>query len=206
MTECRLNRCDTKLCEAMCCYDGAYFMNDEEEAAIRLVVKSFPRSFPHLPETYVVDGYWEGEFYGRKTATRPHTYLNPQYPSHFNQSRCVFAAANGYCGLETVAREQGLHPWAYKPSTCWIHPAEDAGDELLPPPLPEDDGFNLGPHYPGYSSVTSCGRFDANGEPWNEALASEIAYYETVKDLPNYGKTPEQIQTIIDSVKLACKG
>ena len=203
-SSCRLERCTLSQCEAMCCYDGVYFMNEEEEAAIRYVVKEFPGHFPSVPEEFVQNGYWQGQFFGRKTLTVPHTYQNPDYPKHFAQTRCVFAEADGTCSLETLARSKSIHPWTFKPSTCWIHPADDTGDGLEAPPLgPDDDPFNCGPGYPGYASFTSCGKNCGpdRGDHWAVALESERHYYQYVKNDENYGNTVEAFRAIIVRLK-----
>ncbi len=44
----RLKVCDLKLCEAMCCHDGVYLMNRDEEQAINFVVQSFPSFFAEI--------------------------------------------------------------------------------------------------------------------------------------------------------------
>jgi len=105
----------------------------------------------------MVDGYWDGEYLGRKTATRPHQYRNAQFPAHFTRTRCVFADEIG----------------TFKPSVCWLFPMqESAGKPVAPAADQREDPFQLA-DYPGYETIVNCGRHDAAGRPWTEALAAE---------------------------------
>ncbi len=171
--ELKLKTCDIHFCEAMCCHDGVY-LEPDEEAALQAVVDREPGLRARLPEDYVVEGHWNGEKLGRKTATRPHQYRNPDYPPHFPRTRCVFADDVGFCELEKLARGRGEHPWKYKPFTCWMFPLEEAGGKAVPPPvLPKDDPYRAR-GYPGYVTLMPCGRHDRHGRPWRTALEQEL--------------------------------
>jgi len=171
----RLCNCDVRECEAMCCYDGAFLEAQEEQFLHELLAK-VPQLRAKLPDPYIVDGYWDGEYLGRKTAARPHEYRNAQFPAHFTRTRCVFADAVGLCELEKFARARGQHPWTFKPSVCWLFPMqESAGQPVAPVADQREDPFQLA-DYPGYETIVNCGRHDAAGRPWPEALAAEGAW------------------------------
>jgi hypothetical protein len=172
-----LSVCDVHACEARCCYDGVYLQADEERDLRSLVARE-PTLQQRLPVEFIVDGYWDGKLLGRKTATRPHEYRSPDYPAHFARTRCVFADAAGFCELQKLALEQGLHPWAYKPTTCWMFPLQDDdGVPAAPVASPDDDPYATD-SYPGYANFVPCGRHDPQGRPWREALQKEIAWLE----------------------------
>ena len=99
----RLSRCDLEQCEGRCCYDGVYLLPAEEKFLRELVARG-PALREAVPAEFIVDGYWGGAFFGRKTATRPHDYRSADYPAHFSRTRCVFADVKGYCELEKLAR------------------------------------------------------------------------------------------------------
>jgi hypothetical protein len=186
--ELRLKYCDVSACEAMCCHDGVY-LDGGEEQRLRALVERNPALRAKLPAEYVVDAIKDGELVGRKTAVRPHEYRNPQWPAHFPRTRCVFADQAGMCELQKLGLERHGKPWRYKPFTCWMFPLGlDADTEALvqPDPDPEEDPQNE-PGYPGFESVTPCGRHDPEGEPWYQVLAGELAHYEAVRRLPEYG-------------------
>jgi hypothetical protein len=180
----------------MCCYDGAYLDSQEEQFLHELVAK-VPQLRAALPDPYVVDGYWNGESLGRKTATRPHEYRNPQFPAHFMRTRCVFADAIGFCTLEKFARDRGQHPWTFKPSVCWLFPMQESqGEPEAPVADPREDPHQA-PGYPGYATVVSCGRHDPAGRPWTQALARERAWLAQAKSLPVLGSKGHSVDELL---------
>lgn len=187
----KLKACNIAQCEAICCHDGVY-LSESEEARLRALVARTPALRARLPADFVVEGWWNGRRLGRKTATRPHTYRNPGYPAHFPRTRCVFADADGLCELQKLGLAQRKHPWHYKPFTCWMFPLDECHGEAVPPgPDPGDDPYRV-PGYPGYVSVVPCGRHDPAGQPWRRTLSGELARFEQVKGLPEFGSVPEQ--------------
>jgi hypothetical protein len=183
----KLKVCDYSKCEARCCYDGVYLIKDEEEM-INQVVNQYPEYFTHLPKDYIVNGNW-GSLIGRKTQVKPYNYLSPDYPSHFNQTRCVFAMENGACSLQHVSMKKTNNPWTYKPNACKLHPLQTKGIEFFAPPKhTEKDKHNIGVEYPGYVSYTPCGIHRADGQNWAETLQEEIEIFKnktkTQADMP----------------------
>lgn len=179
--ELRLNRCDLGECEGMCCYDGVY-LSDVEEQQLVDVVASSQELATRLPEEFVVDGFWRGVHAGRKTAIVAHTYQNSAVPEHFSQTRCVFALSDARCSLEVLAVERGQHRWAYKPLACWMHPLRIKDGKPIPPPVSSaDDPDRVNDDYPGYTTFTICGHHDETGLPWREALRPELVYWEDTR-------------------------
>jgi hypothetical protein len=175
----RLGRCDLAACEALCCHDGAYVEPDDEER-IGAARAAYPEFFHDMPAEAIVEENWRGLGAGRKTATRPWTYRR-QIPAHFPATRCVFADGQGWCRLESAARAHGLHPWTFKPVTCFLFPLAD-GDPASGPATPGRDPFDLGPDYPGFATVVDCGRHQPAGRPWHEVLRDELAMLDTPVD------------------------
>lgn len=168
----KLSRCDIKVCEAMCCHDGAY-ITPEEEQLLHELIENTPELSNILPKEYIVDGYWNNEYYGRKTSVRNHKYKNPGYPSHFPSTRCVFADDMGYCSLEKHARKNNIHPWTYKPSACWKFPLDA---NMNPPPIESKEDIYRRDDYDGFATIVPCGRHDVHGKPWREILELELNY------------------------------
>jgi hypothetical protein len=179
----KLSVCDVTRCEAMCCYDGVY-LEPQEEAFLLELVERVPALKDRLPAQFIVEGWWEGQHLGRKTATRAHAYRNPDFPAHFARTRCVFADAQGFCELEKLARSRGQHPWTFKPATCWLFPLHEDQGVPEPPPVDAADDPYRQPGYPGYSTFVSCGRHDPRGRPWQEALLRESDYLTAAGSLP----------------------
>ena len=182
----RLSVCNISDCEGACCYDGVYLMPGEEDF-LRELVARVPALAARLPSQFIVDGTWDGQSLGRKTATRPVEYRSADFPAHFTRTRCVFSDAVGLCELEKFACSRGQHPWTFKPATCWMFPLQDEdGEPAEPVRGPEDDPY-VTAGYAGYSSCVSCGRHDPDGVPWRQALAREIAYLKSAPRLPLLG-------------------
>lgn len=194
----RLGSCDVKQCEGMCCYDGVY-LEPQEEAFLRELVAKVPQLRVNLPEEFIVDGVWDGEHLGRKTAIRPAQYHSPEFPAHFTRTRCVFGDAQGYCTLESFARARGVHPWTFKPAVCWMFPLDVSEDgKPEPPPVsPDDDPWRTETH-PGYATATGCGRHRESGKPWREALAAEIGYLKQARTLPLLGSPGHTVDELLN--------
>ena len=201
----RLKACDPRCCEAMCCHDGVYLM-EAEELFLRELVANVSTLRDILPPNFVVDGYWNGEYYGRKTAVRNHDYLNPNFPEHFPRTRCVFADAEGFCELEKLARAKSLDPWALKPATCWLFPLGLKDGEPLPPPV----DANLDPYrsegYPGYATVVPCGKHDPDGLPWRMVLERENDYLGRTRQLPVLGSEGNTVRDFLQVIGHAKEG
>jgi hypothetical protein len=194
-----LSICDVTKCEGSCCYDGVY-LQPGEEAFLRELVEKVPALAAGLPEEFVVDGYWNGEYLGRKTATLPHEYRSVDFPSHFSRTRCVFADDHGFCALEKFGRSNGQHPWTYKPTTCWMFPLQDeAGAVAQPVSGPADDPYFTA-EYPGYASRVPCGRHDPAGTHWRDSLAREIAYLESAPHLPLLGTPGHTVDELLAAI------
>lgn len=193
----QLSRCDLSQCEGRCCYDGVYLLPAEEQF-LRELVARVPALKAVLPDEFIVDGYWEGQFFGRKTATRAHEYSSADYPAHFTHTRCVFADAQGLCELEKLARGNDLHPWSFKPTTCWMFPLQDdAGEPAEPVRGLEDDPYCT-PQYPGYASCVPCGRHDPAGKPWRQTLSQEIGYLRQARELPLLGSAGHTVAELLE--------
>lgn len=177
----KLKHCDLQNCESNCCYDGVYLWQGEEEK-IREIVASDPDFFHGLPEEVVVDGYWDGEYEGRKTAIRPHEYQRKDVPEHFTRTRCVFCSPEHKCMLQLLAVKRGLHKWSYKPTSCWLFPLRIIDGEPAPPLASDEPDPNcLGEEFPGFANYTLCGLDREDGNPWEVSLFEEIEYWNKNK-------------------------
>lgn len=173
----KMRACDLNKCEAHCCHDGVYLQKGEE-AKIREIVKSAPDFFDFLPTDFIVDGFWDDEYSGRKTAIRPHEFKRQDIPKHFTRTRCVFCSDEHKCTLQVLAVERGLHKWAYKPQSCWLFPLRIIDSKpTMPLAFDEPDPNCLGEHYPGFAKYVSCGKHRDDGIPWEQSLSEEIEFW-----------------------------
>ncbi|WP_028775506.1 AAA family ATPase [Shimazuella kribbensis] len=162
-------------CDAICCYDGVYLLEDEEEL-LKTTVNKYPTYFEHLPEEFIVDGNWQDIQVGRKTAVRPHIYKS-DYPAHFEQTRCVFALEGGLCSLQKAATALDFHPWKFKPTACWSFPIRLKNGHISgPPAIDEQDPDYIDETYPGYSKFVPCGKHHDDGMSWSRHYQQELQY------------------------------
>lgn len=175
----KIKRCGLN-CEAVCCYDGVYLLDGEEEN-IKEVLKLYPQYFRHLPKDFIVDGNWRDLMTGRKTAIKTHQYKMETFPAHFEQTRCVFAYDNGLCSLQKAATDLDFHPWKFKPKACWVFPLRlDRFKIFGPPKKDEQDPDYVDETYPGYSKFVPCGKHNDNGESWVKVYRQELCYLDFV--------------------------
>ncbi|MGQ8363979.1 DUF3109 family protein [Glaciecola sp. 1036] len=178
--------CNYRHCEARCCYDGVY-VTDAEVKSITAYVEKFPQYFEHLPQEFIVKGDWEG-FSGDKTAVREHQYKSPDFPSHFNQTRCVFALTDGACSLHKLALDEDLMVSDVKPKSCSLFPIRKKGNKAKKPlSLGERDETALGIQYPGFASYVPCSQNRKDGRHWQLTLQDEIIFLAKL----NSGKKSE---------------
>ena len=170
-------RCSLSDCHGMCCYDGVY-LDAPTEAAIEVIAQARRLAFQDmgldLPDAVVVDGTVGGVRCGRKTATRPWTPDVADFPSHFNQTCCVFRLDDGRCGLQVLAVRDGVHPWSYKPASCWLFPITiHSGTIRIFDEASDPSRYEA---YAGFVAYTGCGRTCANGQLAAEVLGDELRY------------------------------
>jgi hypothetical protein len=172
-----LARCTLADCRGMCCYDGVY-LDAPTEAAIDLIARARRPAFQDmgldLPGTVVVDGFVGGVLAGRKTATRPWTPDVADFPTHFNRTCCVFHLDDGRCGLQVLAVGDGLHPWSYKPPSCWLFPITiHSGTIRIFDEASDPSRYHA---YAGFVAYTRCGATCDTGQPAAQVLADELRY------------------------------
>jgi len=160
----------------MCCYDGVYLDNDEKEV-IEALVSKYPSFFRFMKKSPIEIGSW-GDFSGFKTSTIPYFYSQPEFPKHFNQTRCSLALEDGRCSLQVLAEELAIHPWTFKPNACWMHPLKIRGGDVVAPPRDCEDDDLASDKYPGYATYTHCGRHRCDGDDWEIVLRKEIDYFK----------------------------
>lgn len=191
-----------KQCEAVCCYDGVY-LSQKEESKIYDLIKTYPDYFKGMPElnncivdgsiayekwsgspkpnNCIVDGKWQ---YGvKKTNVIPYNYSYPDFPDHFNKTRCVFVDENHFCRLESLARKLKLHKWTFKPIACWLFPLKiNEKGILIPPPILAKDDPDKRKNYLGYVSYVPCQKHREDSENWQVIFEEEIEYYKKIKN------------------------
>ena len=188
-------RCALPDCLGMCCYDGVY-VDEPTEIAIKIIVGARRPAFAamglDLPKKPIVDGNVGGVQYGRKTATRPWAGKKAvaDFPAHFEQTCCIFRLDDGRCGLQVLALEDGLHPWAYKPSPCWLFPINIQTGVIKV--FDETNDPSRYDAYKGFVAYTRCGQTCTDGRPAVEVFAEELRYLGDIVGRDLIGEIGEQ--------------
>jgi hypothetical protein len=199
----KLSRCSLAECRGTCCYDGVSVDDDTAAVLERLSTErkaDFAEVGLELPRAVVVESEWRG-IVGKKTAVKPFPFrsLVADFPRHFNDTACVFLLADGRCGLQLIATNDGKHPWYYKPFGCWLHPIKLSAsgihlyDETTDP--------NRFPGYDGFACRTHCGRASECGSPAVELLEDEIKYLGKMLDRDLASEIRSEIATVESSQK-----
>jgi hypothetical protein len=180
-----LARCEISACRGMCCYDGVY-VSRESAGAIERVAREHARFFTglglRLPERVIVEGTWSWKAGGLKTAVAPRAFskLVKGFPSHFNDTACVFLAEDGRCSLQALSIQLGQHPWYYKPVKCWMHPITLDGE----PPVLRLHNDRTDPYrfagYDGFVTQIFCGKTCPGGAPASAVLADELTFLSRI--------------------------
>ena len=186
----KFSRCTD--CKGMCCYHGAP-LNEEEAEFLQSVADQerdyFASKGIELPEKVVIEGVWRGEPSGLKTAVRQWDYKErlPHFPKHWDNTACVFLNKEGWCGLQMYSNDCGKHKWFAKPLTCWLHPINFPDDGGMTVYGKEDDP-TMYDDYPGFNTVTGCGKPDACGAPAYEVLRDELDFLGKIVGRDFYGE------------------
>jgi hypothetical protein len=193
-------RCSLSSCHGMCCYNGVNVNEETAEVIERLVDEEadfFKGIGLDLPAKVIVDDEeygkftvenkeWSGLCSIKKTAVKEKLFSNliEDYPKHFRNTVCIFTLDDGRCGLQVLAEAKGLHPWYYKPFTCWLFPILIAPGENQPEillPSPEFEPW-LMPDFDGYFTKVFCGKPSNCGQLGYILLEQELKFLSEIVD------------------------
>lgn len=122
-----MRRCRLDECKGACCVFGVWADQREMED----ILANAALIAPFMPEGVKDPGDWfasyedHDEFSPSKLVV--HTAVETK-PEHYGGTACIFWLSDGKCALQVAAKENGLHPWRFKPYYCILHPL-DLDDE-----------------------------------------------------------------------------
>jgi hypothetical protein len=188
--EVRLRACGPhRKCRAECCSQGAR-IEAAEAARLQEFVRAHPTYFAHLDrvkqalvpvvvaglgrvfftEVVTPEGPGRNGIRGNAAAGRAINMEEHRDPM------CVFALEDRRCSLQVASAALGFHPWAYKPTGCWLFPLKQSMHSSA-------DGkkyYRLdwaGAERPEVADYP-CSRPDADGGRAPKVLHEEIAYFK----------------------------
>ncbi|MHB1297189.1 MAG: DUF3109 family protein [Gemmatimonadaceae bacterium] len=170
-----LSLCDISRCHGACCSDGVP-LNPEEARVLSELVEAEAPALVHLglrPDSLVAMAEPGGSGHTGIRARAPGE-RSPRHPASVPDTACAMLTADGLCGLQVLAVDRGMHPWFWKPMTCWLHPVavDETGIRLPPEGVTRERAYRDG----GYASVTECSRAGLNARPASHVLAAEIGF------------------------------
>ncbi|PWU08940.1 MAG: hypothetical protein C5B47_03985, partial [Verrucomicrobia bacterium] len=126
-------------------------------------------------ETVVAPTEWHGEV-SNITALKPRPFRSmiEGYPSHFDETACVFLMEDARCGLQVLAEIDGKHPWHYKPFSCWLLPIKLRNGEIRL--FDENTDPFIFSDYDGFISRIVCNRVSDCGAAASETLGPELDF------------------------------
>jgi len=138
----KMRRCRLGECHGACCLHGVWVSADEKEIILAHVhdVAAVMPDYLREPDLWF-DGRSEGDDHLPGGVAFHTTVLHD--PVHHGGTACIFMLPDARCALQAAAMENGLHPWAWKPFYCVLHPLDldeqgritlDETDELLAEP------------------------------------------------------------------------
>lgn len=193
-------RCSLSSCHGMCCHHGTH-VNQETAEVIQIVAEEEADFFKSLgldlPKEVIIDDEdyedfpvenleWKGLCSIKKTAVKEKhiSSIVNDYPSHFKNTSCVFLLDDSRCGLQELSKAKGLHPWHYKPFTCWLFPILIAPGQNQPEivlPSPETEPWYFPEYgYDGFFTKVLCGKPSDSGQLGYVLLQEELKFLSEI--------------------------
>jgi hypothetical protein len=116
-------RCKLRECQAACCIYGVWIDRMEADR----IIQNAGLIQPEMPDDWQDPACW---FDGREdddehaSSGRVVHSRVVESSKHYGGSACVFLREDHKCAIQTAANKSGLHPWAFKPFYCILHPLD----------------------------------------------------------------------------------
>jgi Fe-S-cluster containining protein len=118
-----MQRCKLHECRGACCVFGVWVDQREMED----ILANAALISPFMPEGCDNPGDWfasyedHDEFSPSKLVV--HTAVETR-PEHYGGTACIFLRSDAKCALQVAGKENGFHPWRFKPYYCILHPLD----------------------------------------------------------------------------------
>ena len=193
----KIQQCSLTVCRGMCCYDGVLLTEEDAEIVRDIAAQNtsfFTNLGLQLPDRVIIDypNYekydvvnceWHGVSGSQVTAVKEAKFssLLDSFPESFDNTACIFLTDRGKCGLQMLSEARGLHPWYYKPFTCWLHPIMliPLTNNNILIQLPNEENQ---PQWGGaiFTTHTICGKTHELGEPAYLILEEELKFLSAI--------------------------
>jgi hypothetical protein len=118
-----MRRCRLDECLGACCVFGVWADQREMEdiLANAEIIKPFMPEGAKDPADWFASYEDHDEFSPSKLVV--HTAVETT-PEHYGGTACIFWLSDGKCALQVAGKENGFHPWRFKPYYCILHPLD----------------------------------------------------------------------------------
>lgn len=177
MEEAYLRRCTLAECQAACCRYGTWV----EQDLATLILANAPLIRQYMNPVCQTRDWFSDEVEpdehvpgGRVVHT-----LVVSLVMKGHSEACVFLREDFKCSLQVAAESNAMHPWAWKPFYCIIHPLEISGDGSITIP----DGRTL------LAEKASCLRKSSRKHLLIDTLLPELEYLLGEKEVDKVRKS-----------------
>jgi len=118
-----MRRCRLEECFGSCCIFGVWADQREMEdiLANAALIKPYMPKGAENPADWFASYEDNDEFSPSKLVV--HTAVETK-PEHYGGTACIFWLPDGKCALQVAGKENGFHPWRFKPYYCILHPLD----------------------------------------------------------------------------------
>ena len=112
--------CNISICSGQCCNWGVYMDRDFEP-----VIMKFENQIKDVMDEHQLKDtskWFEKELEEDTDFPSGYAIGTELYINHQGITQCVFKDKRGYCSLQVMAVENGMHKWEIKPKYCIMYP------------------------------------------------------------------------------------
>lgn len=112
--------CDIGICGGQCCNWGVYMDRDFQP-----VIMSFENQIKEVMDEFQpreTSKWFEKELEEDHDFPSGYAIGTELYINSHGTTQCVFKDKRGYCSLQAMAVEKGMHKWEIKPKYCVMYP------------------------------------------------------------------------------------
>lgn len=118
-----MQRCCLNECRAACCLHGVWI----DRLEVERIRAAHEKISAHLPPARQDPDLWFDDQVDDDEFTPSGVVLHSRVledADHYGGTSCIFLRPDSKCALQVAADAEGLHPWAYKPFYCVLHPLD----------------------------------------------------------------------------------
>ncbi len=172
-----LRRCSLSECQAACCRYGTWV----EQDLAAMILANAPVIAQHMRPVCQTRDWFCGEVEPDEhvlTGRVVHTLVTDLTLKDHSEA-CVFLREDFKCSLQVAAERNAMHPWAWKPFYCILHPLE----------ISEDGTITIPDIHAVLAEKASCLRRSSRKTRLMDTLLPELEYLLGKKEIDKIRKS-----------------